>query len=200
MENNTHSIHIKNSTIWLNDKMIYQSSPQIFSDFIKEVYKHFELDYSKFYKMDALCKLGIIAGSLLLNTIPEPVPEDTALILSNRSSCIDIDKKHQDSISISGGYARPADFVYTLPNIILGEISIKYKLKSENSFFIFDSFNPTFLTEYVNGLFDSNRTKSALYGWLEVNDEDYHAFLCYTKVETNNRIVKEELVNLYEIK
>ena len=42
-------------------------------------------------------------------------------------------------------YPSPAVFVYTLPNICIGEISIKYKLYSENSFFIFDSLNAEYL-------------------------------------------------------
>src|SRR5690606_27065500 len=67
--------------------------------------------------------------------------------------------------------ASPSTFVYTLPNIAMGEISIRHQLQSENVFFIFDSYLPRFLVPYANATLDSQHAgASALCGWTEVTD------------------------------
>ena len=55
------------------------------------------------------------------------------LYITNSNS-LDSDLKHQSGIENNA--VSPAVFVYTLPNIVIGEISIKYKWKSEGVFFI----------------------------------------------------------------
>ena len=93
--------------------------------------------------MDSLSKLAFLAGDILLNEELSIEEENNiALVFSNKASSLDTDRKHQESIQNQENYyPSPAVFVYTLPNICIGEISIKHKLYSENSFFIFDSFN-----------------------------------------------------------
>jgi len=91
-------------------------------DFAKGLYRFMNLKYPKFHKMDELCKLGFLASEILLDSNTE-VGEDTALVFSNRASSLDTDRKHQLSIKDRKDfYPSPAVFVYTLPNIIMGEI------------------------------------------------------------------------------
>src|SRR5690554_636695 len=199
MENNIiHYCNIKNNEVFLDGKKLYsgQEGDQ-FLDFIKGVYKNFELNYPKFYKMDPLCKLAIIASSILLDGIDQDIDPDMGLLLSNKSSCIDVDLKHLDSISQGEeSYASPANFVYTLPNIALGEISIKYKLRSENSFFIFEGFNPTFMIEYANSLTQLNKASSVLCGWIELNENNYNAFMFIIKPENGIEFTRKNLEKL----
>lgn len=174
----THYCTIKDHKVSLNGEELFAFDPDLnFLEFIKAAYKHFEIDYRKFYKMDPLCKLSVVVSHVLLENQKENLDENTAIILSNQSSCIDIDLKHQNNIDKEENGARPADFVYTLPNIALGELSIKYGLRSENSFFIFDHFNPEFLVSYAKSLFNLQKTKAVLGGWVEVNQENYNGFL-----------------------
>lgn len=189
--------NIKNDEVFLNGKKIYASEEQEdFLPFIKGVYKNFDLNYPKFYKMDPLCKLAIVSSSILLNSV-DVIDSDMALLLSNKSSCIDVDLKHQDSISIDEeSFASPANFVYTLPNIALGEISIKYKLRSENSFFIFEEFNPQFMIDYSNSLTKLNKSSSVLCGWVEIKENDYNAFMFLVKPEAGIELTKENLNKL----
>lgn len=192
----THYCQIKDHKVILDGVEIYAAtSNSTFSEFIKSVYKHFEIDYRKFYKMDPLCKLAIVTSSVLLKNQKE-IDENTAILLTNRSACIDVDLKHQYNIDNEG--ARPADFVYTLPNIALGELSIKNGLRSENSFFIFETFNPEFLVAYAESLFQLNKTNAVIGGWVEVNRENYNGFLYLVEPKEGIAYTPQNLLKLIE--
>ncbi|WP_395048608.1 3-oxoacyl-ACP synthase [Flavobacterium sp.] len=170
---------IQNNEIILDGKSIFKLEPTNFSDFSKKAYQNYEINYAKFFKMDNLSKLTFLGAELLLkNEINSSEENNIALVLANNSSSLDTDMKYQNSISDAENYfPSPAVFVYTLPNICLGEISIRHQLKSENSFFIFDVFNPAFMMNYASVLLDSNKADKVLCGWVEYFDEEYKAFL-----------------------
>ena len=94
----------------------------------------------KFYKMDPLCRLGFVASELLLQAEGDrrDTPrDDRAIILFNRSSSIQADEAYQASIQDAEDYfPSPAAFVYTLPNIVTGEIAIRNHYQGETSFYI----------------------------------------------------------------
>lgn len=116
-----------------------------------------------------------MASEILLKDESE---KDIALVLSNRAASLDTDRKHQASISESGdGYASPAVFVYTLPNICLGEISIRHQLYSENGFFVFNRFTPDVLFDYSENLISEKKAKKVLCGWVDFDNGKYDAFL-----------------------
>ena len=137
------------------------------------------MNYSKFFKMDNLSKLAFLGSELLLNSVIDATAEnDIALLFANKSSSLDTDLKYQDSISDGENYfPSPTVFVYTLPNICLGEIAIKNQLKSENSFFIFEAFNSEFMVNYANVLLNTKKADKVLCGWVEYFNEEYKAFL-----------------------
>ena len=113
----------------LNGVEKYQNSPETpFSAFIKSIYKQENIAYPKFFKMDELSKLGFIASELLLKDtdIAQLSGNQTAIVLANKSSSFSSDLKHYTSIKDRTDYfPSPAVFVYTLPNIMMEEISIK---------------------------------------------------------------------------
>lgn len=167
--------HITTNEVLVNGKSVFKSDTTEFSSFIKAAYKEFEIDHSKFFKMDNLSKLAFIASDALLKDEPE---KNMALIFSNNASSLDTDRKHQSSIADSESfYPSPAVFVYTLPNICLGEISIKHQLYSENSFFVFEDFNADVLSNYANSLLTDKKAEKALCGWVNIDDGKYEAFL-----------------------
>ena len=172
--------HIQENEVFLNGKTLYKNDGDDFSNFIKLAYKALEVDYPKFFKMDGLSKLAFLAADVLLKheKITPTKEENIAIVLSNRASSLDTDRRHQESIQDKDNfYPSPAVFVYTLPNICIGEISIKYKLYSENSFFIFDTFNPDYLADYCNSLLDENKADKVLCGWVDIDKNQYKAFL-----------------------
>jgi len=167
--------HIRDGRISLNGEIICSDDAESFSAFMKSAYKKLEIAHSKFFKMDNLSKLAFMAAEVLLKDEKE---KEVALVLSNRAASLDTDRKHQSSISDpENHYPSPAIFVYTLPNICLGEISIRHGLHSENSFFIFDRFAPDVLFDYASNLMANDKAKKTLCGWVDFDKGKYDAFL-----------------------
>ena len=166
---------IENSKIVLNNEIIFESKTENFSDFAKETYKRLELSYPKFHKMDNLSKLAFLASEMILK---DEDHSKTALIFANKSSSLDTDFKYQQSINSQENYfPSPAVFVYTLPNICVGEISIKHKMQTENAFFVLDEFDEDFLNTYAEQILQSGKAEKVLCGWIELYQESYKAFV-----------------------
>lgn len=191
---------IQNNEIVLNGETIFKIEPTDFTDFAKQAYRNFEIQYPKFFKMDALSKLAFLGSELLLSPITTGEQQNNiALVLANKSASLDTDVKHQESISDKENYfPSPAVFVYTLPNICLGEISIRHQLKSENSFFIFDAFNTEFMSNYSDILLNSNKADMVLCGWVEFFNDNYKAFLCTINKQENTTYKNETINTLYK--
>ncbi|ELY2009987.1 3-oxoacyl-ACP synthase [Flavobacterium psychrophilum] len=190
---------IQNNEIILNGESIFKSDSNLFSDFSKKAYQNFDINYPKFFKMDNLSKLAFLGAELLLkNEIYESKENNIALLFANNSSSLDTDVKYQNSISDKENYfPSPAVFVYTLPNICIGEISIKHQLKSENSFFIFDAFHSEFMTNYANVLLHTKKAEKVLCGWVEYYNEEYKAFLYLVANEGKVAHNIQTIENLY---
>ena len=190
----------------LNGNVLFSEVPitigaEDFSTFIKNAYKFLQTDYSKFFKMDNLSKLAFLAADVLLKKENLNEEENNiALIFSNKASSLDTDRKHQAAIENDAEYfPSPAVFVYTLPNICLGEISIKHRLYSENSFFIFDRFNAEHLQLYANSLLRSGKAEKVLCGWVDLDENSYDAFLYLVEKEGEIEHKTEEITRLYNI-
>lgn len=192
-------IKIENNEIVLNGESVFKTEPTDFADFAKQALRHFGIQYPKFFKMDALSKLAFLGSELLLSPITIAEKDNNiALVLANKSSSLDTDIKHQESISDKENYfPSPAVFVYTLPNICLGEISIRHQLKSENTFFIFDAFKTEFMFNYSDILLNTNKAEKVLCGWTELFNENYKAFLCTLSKEENAKYKDETINTLY---
>src|ERR1700722_3309166 len=129
MQHITASCVIRENRIYLNGRLLWESPPPGPADFLLSVYQHFGFQYPKFYKMDQLSKLGWLAAELLLSDGFDKAdyrPEDIAIVLSNANASLDTDYKYFATVS---GIPSPALFVYTLPNIVIGEICIRHKFK-----------------------------------------------------------------------
>jgi len=167
---------INNRKVTVNDILIYEDHQSSFDDFLLKIYPLGEI-YTKYYKMDNLSKAGVIASELLLqneNPNQKYKPEDIAVVLSNHSSSLDTDLRYQKSTE---KIPSPALFVYTLPNIVIGEICIRNKFKGENAFFIHEAFDPEYMVKYVDLLLQNNQTEACLSGWVEVLGENHDVFL-----------------------
>lgn len=171
----TDSCIIEHSKITVNGDPVFESQSETFHDFAKDAYKNLELNYPKFHKMDNLSKLAFLAAEMILK---DDDHSRTALVLANRSSSLDTDFKYQESINSEGNYfPSPAVFVYTLPNICVGEISIRHTMQTENAFFVLDEFDEKFLTDYAEQILLSGKAEKVLCGWTELFQENYKAFV-----------------------
>ena len=179
---------------------MFSSEDNQFLTFIKSAANHLNTNYSKFYKMDALSKLAFIAADILLkeNELLNDKNQNIAIVLSNRASSLDTDRKHLDTISNKDNYyPSPSIFVYTLPNICIGEISIKHQLHSENSFFVFEQFNAQHLHINADYLIKNNKADKVLCGWVDFEDKNYNAFLYLVSENGNIAHHPNEINKLY---
>ncbi len=168
------SCQIKDNRVFVNEKPVFEEDIKTdFSEFSKKAYKSLEEPYSKFFKMDNLCKLAYLGTEFLGKSVGK-FETDTALVFSNRASSLDTDRKYQDSIADKENYfPSPAVFVYTLPNIAIGEVSIKHKLQSENAFFVSENYNKSLLWDYAGILIANNKTNSVLCSWVDFDQDKY---------------------------
>ena len=175
--------NINRHQILLNNNLFFSdSNNENAKDFLIEAYRMSSIDYPKFFKMDNQSKAGFLAASLMLqntqfdNADPK---HDFGIILENNVSSLDTDYAYQRTIDDPQNYfPSPALFVYTLSNIVAGEIAIKYKIFGETTFFINKNYDEKRMYQYVNVLFTNNILKTAIIGWVNCLNE-----ICEVKMQ-----------------
>ena len=187
-----HWVRIKNGRIILDGEVIFSSEVNI-ARFLKTSFKFLNIKYPKFHKMDRLSKLGFIASEIALKN--NNIDEETALVFSNNSSSLDSDQNYQESVK---DFPSPSLFVYTLPNIVLGEISIRHQLKSENVFFIEDEFNANLLIDYSKQLIESKKANKVLCAWLNLHNDEYDVFLWLSSESHKKEASEEQIRKIYD--
>ena len=186
-----------------NGECIFEKRDTSALEFLTSLYKHTGIEYPKFYKMDMLCKLGFLASEILLRAsvdVKKYSPFDKGIILYNAQSSLDTDCRYAKTMRTN---ASPALFVYTLPNILIGEICIRNNIKGESAFFINEQPDTAFMTEYVQTLFNTHKFEACIYGWVDLFEEDYKAVLFYLDKEKSDNSIQftsENINNIYQIK
>jgi hypothetical protein len=144
-------------------------------EMLTKIYKSRIGDYPQYYKMDMLSRLGFIASELLLdveNTGPQE-SDSTAVILFNHSSSLQTDLRYLQTISDPENFfPSPALFVYTLPNIVTGEIAIRNKFNGETSFYIVEKRDDALMEKVQKASFLDRKTKRMISGWLDYTNEN----------------------------
>ena len=131
-------------------------------------------DYPKFFKMDTTCKLGFLLAERLAEE-PRFVPrEDRAVLMFSTCGSLCNDRHYEETVR---EFPSPSLFVYTLPNIITGEIAIRNKYEGETSAYVLERFAPETFVALVEQAFQDAVTESAVCGWVDVRaDDDFTAF------------------------
>jgi len=180
----SHYSRIRNGKVVSDNELLFNIQGKTFDQFSESVYRQAGIQYPKFHKMDHLSKLGFLAADILLknnNLDIKADPYQTGVILSNHSSSLDTDIRYYNMAH--KGIASPAVFVYSLPNIVIGEICIRHGIKGENNFFISDHYDIPSQVDYINHLFNTGVIESCIGGWVELINETYDAFLYYAVKE-----------------
>lgn len=151
---------------------------------LTSLYRQMIGNYPKFYKMDGLSRLGFVASEILLNAEKgdtdverreeegERLLEERAIIFFNHSSSIASDRNYKESINDKDNYfPSPSIFVYTLPNIVTGEIAIRNHFHGETSFFILPDKAERLMEEILQASCRDDQSKSFLTGWIDYEDE-----------------------------
>lgn len=171
-----------------------------FPEFAKQIYKEKDMAYPKFFKMDNLCKLAFLTSEFLLEKakINTNLKANMGIVLSNKSASLDTDRKHQETINDTDNYyPSPAVFVYTLANIMIGEISIRHQIKGENAFFVSETFNKTLIEQYATSLIRNEKSSHILCGWVDFDDNKYDAFMYLVAEDGEHNYSKELIKNIY---
>lgn len=171
-------------TVVKNGVRVFRAESAGLPELLRSLYDRYNGQYPKFHKMDLLAKLGWAATEILLQDMPMDgyQPEETGVILANKSSSLDTDERYYETVS---QIASPALFVYTLPNIVIGEISIRHGFKGENAFFVTDTFDTELIAGYVQQLLGAGAVNACICGWVEQYHDTYEAALYL--VEKNSR-------------
>jgi len=199
------------TVILKNKKEIFAENFANFAAFIKALYKKEQVNYPKFYKMDNLSKLGFLSAELLIrnsDVLRKYNNSEIGVVISNSSSSLDTDLDYHELIRDKSNYfPSPSVFVYTLPNILIGEICIRHRIKGENAFFVSEKFDPEQLGLYVTHLFDQGKIAVCICGWVELLKEKYHSVLFTvervedkseeTIVDTESLFIEENILKLY---
>ena len=196
MKNNlsiTNTLLIRDSKIIRNGELIHRGNSSLtLPTFLKNIYREKGLKYPKFFKMDNLSKLGYLGVELLVDGQIED--KETALVFANSASSLETDEAFAETMN---EFPSPSLFVYTLPNIMLGEISIRHELRSENVFFISEDFQPDLFLDYAKVLFGEEKVRNIVCGWVNLHNNDYDVFLWQIAQSGRIDFNEEELKKLY---
>ena len=172
----TRYCHIRQQTLRDGDRIVFQDQALTLDDFSEQAFRYLGVQYPKYYKMDRTSKLGLLGVEVLLEgtDVSDRAPESVALVLSNAHASLDTDRRYFETLKT---IASPALFVYTLSNIVTGEICIRHGFKGENAFFVTPSFEPVTMAGYVDGVMENEYTSACIAGWVEVLGEQHDVFL-----------------------
>lgn len=170
--------------LWEGKKELGEQEGQEHHSLLTTLYKQMIGNYPKFYKMDGLSRLGFVASEILLNAEKgetdverreeegERLLEERAIIFFNHSSSIASDRSYKESINDKDNYfPSPSIFVYTLPNIVTGEIAIRNHFHGETSFFILPDKDERMMEKILQASCRDAQSKSFLTGWVDYEDE-----------------------------
>lgn len=178
--------------------LCFSSEDNSLKRLLKDYYKSEQISYPKFYKMDEQCKLAFIATEVLLrNFVREDYKdEEIAMVFANSESTLATDMSFWEStFTISS----PGLFVYTLPNIMMGEIAIRNKIKGENIFFISEEYDAKLLYQQTELAFLNTSAQIALVGWVNYQNEGLYSaklFLISKSNEGMNTFNLENFISL----
>lgn len=175
----THTIRITPEEVILDQRKIWEGKEELgeqegleHHSLLTSLYKQMIGDYPKFYKMDGLSRLGFVASEILLNAEKGETDKEKAIIFFNHSSSIASDRNYKESIKDKDNYfPSPSIFVYTLPNIVTGEIAIRNHFHGETSFFILPDKDERLMEEILQASCRDAQSKSFLTGWIDYEDE-----------------------------
>jgi len=171
---NDNENHNENCSVVSEAKLTPADAPEG----LTALYKQMVGDYPKFYKMDPLCKLGFLATEALLRDVTPSPNDDTetrAVVLFSKWGSMADDKAYEATIRNEEEYfPSPAVFVYTLSNIVTGEIAIRHGYHGETSCFILEEKDWTLMEKIIRSTFQDKGIRSVIGGWVDYEDDQHY--------------------------
>ena len=195
----TSHAHIRNRALIKDGELICRDLRGSLADFLDSAFQVTGADYPKFHKMGSSSKLGFLGSEILLkglNLMDHYEPWQVAVILSNAHGSLDTDIRFFESTKTM---ASPGLFVYTLPNIVAGEICIRNGIKGENAFFVTPSFDISQIHHYVELTMASGRTNACIAGWIDVIGTHHDVFLYLAEKKQRGNAIDHSTVQLQKL-
>ena len=169
-----HSVHLSEKDVTVDGVKLAVTS--MGKALVTELYKKTGGDYPRFYKMDLLCRIGLVATQLLLKaeeTTTSDAAEHRAVVIVGRSGSIHADLNYLTSIMHADDFfPSPERFVYTLPNIVTGEIAMRYHYHGETSFYLLPTRDASIVSDIVQSAFLDPDTTSVIGGWIDCETDN----------------------------
>ena len=154
---------------------------------IDGLYRNKINDYPKYFKMDKLCRLGFVTTELLKQKLQSEMPdfsidsEKCCVILASRMASVNNDTEYRQTIADKDNYyPSPSLFVYTLPNILAGEIAIRNHMYGETACYALAGEDE--MEKIVNASLWSSQYTQALVGWVDYPEDEN--FVSHIKILT----------------
>ena len=85
-----------------------------------------------------------------------------------------VDREYAKSIAVGDDYfPSPSLFVYTLPNIVCGEIAVRNGYHAETSFYILPHKDENMMHQVLASTFLDETIQSILTGWIDYEDDQH---------------------------
>lgn len=166
---------------------------------LNSFFKAAGFSYSKFFKMDPLCKAGCLCLMPFVNYMHTHArAADGGFLLFTNSGCLMADEDHLRLMQQKA--PSPAVFVYTLPNIILGEWSILSGWKGFGQCYVLADFNAAYISQRIKAFEEDFPQTPVVAAWLSVTRHhlDGILFICDNGDDPNNLPIETRLLNYYK--
>ena len=161
---------------------------------VTEIFKKYLGDGQKFYKMDPYSRLAYLSccmaaqgpdgpreqdpaqtasSSVNREATVDIAPEETALVLFTREGSLLADRRHLGTFCREGEYyPSPAIFINTLPNVVLGEIALKNRIKGETTLVMLSERDETTIRTVLEATLSFSSPRRLICGWVDCPAED----------------------------
>ncbi|MEO6834015.1 MAG: hypothetical protein ABI378_15110 [Chitinophagaceae bacterium] len=167
-----------------------------------DFYKKMGTVYPKFFKMDLLSKWAWLAAEALLK-MPDRAwrfegidKTKIAVVLYTRDGCLEADKAFLESMKT---IASPALFVYTLPNIMLGEICIRHGFQGEQLCEVVEEWDVEEAAFYVKDLLEYRSMEACLFGFVDATAAEQTVQLFWVEKSEANNLNTEKLRHMCDL-
>lgn len=163
--------------------------------------------YPKYFKMDLLGKVGFVASELLLQRECAGAVEERpyygtdlrAVLLFGRAGSLYADRRYQSTIANREAFfPSPSYFVYTLPNIVTGEIAIRNRYYGETDYLLMGDKDWDEMRRHIDAVFSDGHAESVLAGWLDCYDENH--FTAELIIVTNDQRTESVICQVADYK
>lgn len=165
-----------------------------------EMYRVLGLNYPKFFKMDTLCKWAWLGAEVLLKK-PDGTylyegsdKRNIAVVIATKNGCLEVDHRYLETTQ---RIPSPALFVYTLPNIMLGEICIRHGFTGEQLCEVRNALDAAEMLFWVQDLIENRGASHCLFGWADAVGDSHHISFFWTDAEGLQKLDPQQLQALH---